>query len=278
MARRPGMVRWLPSPLQVFGTTFPLTFGWPLLVLAVFGIISLIRRRDKFALVVGLAAAPFVVASLIRPLPPRHLLPLVVPLAVAAGAFFVDATNYNTKRAYGGFGILFSVALAIVISHVVWAWRDDTRTAAARWLDTEVASDTPVIIETLPPDADGPPLWPSKAAIERLLAYYAATGGGSPGRYGYFLKNPNYPFGLKTHDVYVVAGMGDYDNAPRPAYAVLTMPDDRDFFAEQGKPYDIELTTWGEEYRLFLNIEGRLVRSFPGRRRPGPTVEIYYLK
>lgn len=278
MARRPGMVRWLPSPFYVVRTTFPLTFGWPLLFLAAYGVVSLIRRRDKFALVVGLAAAPFAIAAFIRPLPPRHLLPLVAPLAVAAGAALADVANYSSKRTYRVFAFVFTVALAFVIGHIVWAWREDTRTAAARWLDANVPPGTAVIIETLPPDVDGPPLWPSKAAIERLLGYYAATGGGSPGRYGYFLKNPHYPFGLKTCDTYIVADMGDYDNAPRPAYAVLTMPDDRDFYAEQGKPYDIGLTTWGEKYALFLNIEGRLVKSFSGFGRPGPTVEIYALK
>ncbi len=39
MARRPGMVRWLPSPAYAFGTTFPLTLGWPLVAIAVAGIV-----------------------------------------------------------------------------------------------------------------------------------------------------------------------------------------------------------------------------------------------
>lgn len=282
MARRPGMVRWLPSPAYVFGTTFPLTFSWPLVVLAVAGAVSLIRRRDGFALVVGLAAAPFIIAALIRPLPPRHLLPLLPPLAIAAGAAVADAANIK-KRTYQTIAtvivaVFFVIALALDIGHVAWAWREDTRTAAAKWFAAEIPSETAVIVETLPPDADGPPLWPSKPALERLIKYSRVTGGGSPGRYGYQLKNPNYPFGLKTFDTYLVAELGDLTNAPRPAYALRTLPDDRDFYAEQAKPYGIPLTPWADEYSRFLLGNGRLVKRFPGAGRPGPTVEIYTLK
>jgi hypothetical protein len=282
MARRPGMVRWLPSPAYVFGTTFPLTFSWPLVVLAVAGAVSLIRRRGRFALITALAAAPFIIAALIRPLPPRHLLPLVPPLAVAAGAAAGDVASFN-KRIYKTVAIaiitvLFGITLAVDIGHVAWAWREDTRTAAARWLAAEIPSETTVIVETLPPDADGPPLWPSKPALKRLIGYYLVTGGGSPGRYGYHLKNPNYPFGIKTFDAHLVAELGDFKNTPRPAYAVRTLPDDRDFYAEQAKPYGIALTPWAGEYSRFLLGNGRLVKRFPGARRPGPTVEIYALK
>ncbi len=282
MARRPGMVRWLPSPLYVFGTTFPLTFGWPLVALAVAGVVSLARRRDRFALVAALAAAPFLVAALIRPLPPRHLLPLVPPLAVAASAA-VAATADLKKRIYKTVAIVivtlcFGITLAADVGHVAWAWREDARTSAAKWFAARVPSGTAVIIETLPPDVDGPPLWPSKRALERLIKYYRSTGGGSPGRYGYLLKNPNYPFGRPTYDAYVVSELGDLTNAPGPAYAVRTLHDDRDFYAEQAKPYGVALAPWNADYSNSLRHDGRCAKRFPGAGRPGPTVEIYALE
>ncbi len=281
MARRPGMVRWLPSPAYTFGTTFPLTLGWPLVAIAVAGIVSLIRRRDRFALVAALAATPFVVAALIRPLPPRHLLPLVPPLAIAAAAAAAGAANLK-KRIYKTIAtvtlaVLFGAALAVDVSHVAWAWREDTRTAAAKWVAAEIPPETAVIVETLPPDVDGPPLRSSKPALERLLKYYRVTGGGSPGRYAYQLKNPNYPFGLKTYDTYLVAELRDFTNPPRPAYALRTLPDDRDFYAEQAKPYGITLAPWADEYSRFLRGNGYFVKRFRGADRPGPTVEIYRL-
>jgi hypothetical protein len=242
----------------------------------------LIRRRDRFALVAALAAAPFLIAALIRPLPPRHLLPLVPPLAIAAGAAAADAANLK-KRIYKTIATVLvtfclGIALAADAGHVAWAWREDTRTAAAKWVAAEIPSETPVIVETLPPDVDGPPLWPSKPALERLIIYYRVTGGGSPGRYGYQLKKPNYPFGRETVDTYLVKELGDFTSILRPAYALRTLPDDRDFYAEQAKPYGIALTPWADEYSRFLRRNGRLVKSFPGAGCPGPTVEIYTLK
>lgn len=281
MARRPGMVRWLPSPAYVFGTTLPLTFGWPLLVLAVAGAVSLVRRRDRFSLVIALAAAPFIIAALIRPLPPRHLLPLVPPLAVAAGAAAFDVAGFKKRFlrtvAIAGFAILPAFALAMDVIHVAWAWREDTRTAAAKWVTAGIPPGTAVVVETLPPDVESPPLWPSKSALETLVRYYRVAGGGSPGKYAYQLKNPSYPFGHRTYDTLLVAELGDLNKTPRPAYALLTIPDDRDFYAEQAKAYGVPLVPWADEYPAFVRREGRLVKRFRGAGRPGPTVDIYRL-
>ena len=281
MARRPGMVRWLPSPAYVFGTTLPLTFGWPLLALAIAGVVSLVRRRDRFSLVIAFAAAPFIIATLIRPLPPRHLLPLVAPLAVAAGAAVADAASLK-KQTYKTIATVivagfFGIALALDIGHVAWAWREDTRTAAAKWVTAGIPPGTAVVVETLPPDVESPPLWPSKPALARLVRYYRVAGGGSPGRYAYQLKNPGYPFGHETYDTFLVAELGDLTKTPRPAYAILTIPDDRDFYAEQAKAYGAPLAPWADEYPAFVRREGRLVKRFRGAGRPGPTVDIYRL-
>jgi hypothetical protein len=71
--------------------------------------------------------------------------------------------------------------------------------------------------------------------------------------------------------------LGDFTNAPRPAYALRTLPDDRDFYAEQAKPYGITLAPWADEYSRFLRSNGCFVKRFRGIGRPGPTVEIYRL-
>jgi hypothetical protein len=281
MGRRPGMVRWLPSPGYVFGTTIPLTLSWPLVALTAAGVVSLIRRRDRFALVAALAAAPFVVATLIRPLPPRHLLPLIPPLAVAAGAVAASAADFKTRflRVITAtvIAVLICAALATDVAHVAWSWRKDTRSAAAEWIAANIPAGATVIVETLPPDVESPPLWPSQKALARLIKYYRDAGGGSPGRYSYQLKNPSYPFGRKTYDTRLAAEFDDLADAPAPAYAVLALPDDRDFFAEQAKPYGVTLTPRAEEYSRFLKLKGRVVKRFGGGRRPGPTVEIYRL-
>ncbi len=281
MGGRPGMIRWLPSPVYVFGTTMPLTLSWPLLALAAAGVVSLIRRRDRFALVVALAAAPFVIAALIRPLPPRHLVPLIPPLAIAAGAAAASVGGFKTKsfRTIAAIvaALLFGTTLATDIAHVAWAWREDTRSAAAEWVAANIPAGTTVIVEALPPDVEDPPLWPSKKALARLIKFYRVSGGGSPGRYSYQLKNPNYPFGRKTYDTRLVAEFDDLAGAPAAAYAFLTIPDDRDFYAEQAKPYGVPLSARAYEYSQFLKSNGRIVKRFGGGGRPGPTVEIYRL-
>ncbi len=281
MGRRPGMVRWLPSPVYVFGTTIPLTLSWPLVALAAAGVVSLIRRHDRFALVAALAAAPFVVATLIRPLPPRHLLPLIPPLAVAAGAAVASTADFKTRflRVIKAtvIAVLICATLAADVAHVVWSWRKDTRSAAAEWVAANIPAETTVIVEALPPDVEDPPLWPSKKALARIIKYYREAGGGSPGRYSYQLKNANYPFGRKTYDTRLVAELDNLGSAPTPAYALLTEPDDRDYYAEQAKPYGGELSPRGDEYSLFLTLNARLVKRFGGGQRPGPTVEIYRL-
>jgi hypothetical protein len=279
MARRPGMARWAPTPLYFLGMTVPLTFGWPLVVMVVAGVVQLARRRDRQALVVVAAAAPFIIAALIRPLAPRLLLPLVPPLAVAAG-WAVHAFGENPDRrlripAVAGTAVLLAAALLLNVGHVAWAWREDTRTEAAKYVETEVPAGAAIILESLPPDVDGPPLWPAKAALTRLTKYYRDAGVGSPGRFGYFLKSPGYPFGHKTYDVFLVAELGDLANVPRPSYAVRVVPDDADYFAEQGKPYGTPLAPWENKYKEFLNENGLLIMEFPGAGRPGPTVELY---
>ena len=281
MARRPGMARWAPTPLYFLGTTLPLTFGWPLVVAAVAGIVQMIRRRDGQALVVALAAAPFVIAALARPLAPRLLLPLVPPLAVAAGWAVQKGAERTNRRfriaALAAAALLLGAALSLDVTHLAWAWREDTRTGAARYVEANVGAGTPIIVESLPPDVDGPPLWPTKASLARLSEYYRDAGVGSPGRFGYFLKSPDYPFGHKTYDVYLVTELDSLADAPRPSYAVRVRPDDADYFAEQGKPYGTPLAPWENEYGKFLKEEGSPLKVFPGDGRPGPTVELYEL-
>jgi hypothetical protein len=281
MARRPGMARWAPTPLYFLGTSLPLTLGWPLVVMAVAGVVQMVRRRDGQALVVAVAAAPFVITAIVRPLAPRLLLPLVPPLAVAAG-WAVHAFAEQTDRrlripAVAAAAALLLAALSFDVAHVAWAWREDTRTAAAKNIETEVPAGAVIIVESLPPDVDGPPLWPAKASLARLAKYYRCAGVGSPGRFGYFLKSPDYPFGHKTYDVFLAAELGDFADAPRPSYAVRVVPDDVDYFAEQGKPRGTPLTPWEDEYGNFLKEEGSLIKASPGDGRPGPTVELYEL-
>jgi hypothetical protein len=279
MARRPGMARWAPQPLYFFGTTLPLTFGWPLLVMAAAGVAQIARRRDRQALVVAAAAAPFVLAALVRPLAPRLLLPLVPPLAVAAG-WAVGAWAESSRRRFkilatAAVAVLLAAQLALDVGHLAWAWREDSRTSAAEYVEAEVPAGTTLIVEFLPPDADGPPLWPTKDALARLIDYYEEIGAGSPGRFGYFLRSPAYPFGHRTHNTFLVAEFNDLSTAPRPSYALRVIPDDADYFAEQGEPYGAPLTLWGDGYREFLRARGRRAEVFPGAGRPGPTVEVY---
>jgi hypothetical protein len=281
MAHRPGMARWAPSPLYFSATTLPLTFGWPLVPLVVAGIVQLARRRDRHAVVAAAAAAPFVVAALVRPLAPRLLLPLVPPLAVAAGwaiHAFVRSRNRGWKiSAVAAAAFLLAAALTFDVSHIAWAWREDSRTSAAKYVEAAIPSGAALILESLPPDVDGPPVWPTRKALLRVAEYYRAAGIGSPGRFGYFLKNPRYPFGHRTYDVFLVAEAADFEGVPRAAYAVRVLPDDADFFAEQGKPYGATLAPWAGKYDHFLKANARLVKKFPGGGRPGPTVELYEL-
>jgi hypothetical protein len=279
--RRPGMPYFSPSPLYLLGTTLPAAVGWPLTAVAVVGAAILIRRPGRHGLVVALAATPFVLVALTRPLPPKHLLPLVPPLAVAAGAAVQTIIDSRRRAlrvwAIWGLVVLCSAALALDVGHVIWAWREDTRTAAARYVAAAVPPGVKIITEAVPPDVDGPPLWPTKRALERLVKYYRVTGGGSPGRYTYQLRQPKYPFGHPTYEIYPVAELGDFGNAPTPAYAVLALADDRDFYAEQATPYGAPLAPWHEEYSEFLSARGVLIKEFSGSDRPGPTVKIYRL-
>ncbi|MGD8718757.1 MAG: glycosyltransferase family 39 protein [Candidatus Zixiibacteriota bacterium] len=280
MANRPGMVKWAPDATYFVGTIIPQAAGWFLIPLIVAGVVPLIRRPSRYGLVIALAAAPFVVAAVIRPLPPRHLLPLISPLAVAAGAFAADVASWTRpvwrRLAFGLVALLITLSAAGAVGHVTWAWRTDTRTEAFRYFKRNVPAGTPVILESLPPDVDGPPLWPDRASLERLIKYYRLLGGGSPGRYAYQLKNPRYPFGRTTYETYLFCETGGTGAIPT-GYAVRVVPDDRGFFAEQGKPYGTPLAPWADEYDAFLRERGHLVHNIPGAGRPGPTVEIYEL-
>jgi hypothetical protein len=202
-------------------------------------------------------------------------------LALAGGA--AVRTIINSRRraprawAISGLAVLCGAALAFDVGHVIWAWREDTRTAAARYITAEVPPGAKIIAEAIPPDVDGPPLWPTKRALERLVTYYRVTGGGSPGRYTYQFRHPGYPFGHPTYEIYLVAELGDFGDAPTRARAVLALADDRDFYAEQATPYGAPLAPWSEKYKKFLNTKGVLIKEFSGSGRPGPTVKIYRL-
>jgi hypothetical protein len=281
MARRPGMARWAPSPLYLVGTTLPLALGWPLLLAAAVGLAALAYLRRRPALVVALAALPFLGAALVRPLPPRHLLPLVVPLAWAVGAA-VHATASPERRrgrltAATAWTAVGAVAFGAAVGHLPGAWRTDTRTTAAEYFVASVPEGTRVLVETLPPDVDGVPLYPTRESLIRLAKYYRETGGGSPGRYAFLAKSPDYPFGHRVYEAYLAEEWLPSEE-PRMEVAVRVVPDDRDFFAEQAKPYGTTLTPWGEEYAAFLADHGDLRLVIAGQGRPGPTVEIYDIK
>jgi hypothetical protein len=132
-------------------------------------------------------------------------------------------------------------------------------------------------VETLPPDVDGVPLYPTRESLIRLAKYYRETGGGSPGRYAFLAKSPDYPFGHRVYEAYLAEEWLPSEE-PRMEVAVRVVPDDRDFFAEQAKPYGTTLTPWGEEYAAFLADHGDLRLVIAGQGRPGPTVEIYDIK
>jgi hypothetical protein len=173
---------------------------------------------------------------------------------------------------------LLAAQLAFDVGHLVRAWREDSRTSAAEYVEAELPAGTTLIVESLPPDADGPPLWPTKGALARLIDYYEEIGAGSPGRFGYFLKSPDYPYGHRPYNTFLVAEFDDLSTAPRPSYAIRVLPDDADYFAEQGEPYGAPLTLWDDRYREFLRAKGRRAKVFPGAGRPGPTVEVYRIK
>ncbi|UCH77505.1 MAG: glycosyltransferase family 39 protein [Candidatus Coatesbacteria bacterium] len=281
MIRRPGMARWAPSPQYLAGTTLPLALGWPLLLAAAAGVGALAYLRTRAALVVALAALPFLGAALVRPLPPRHLLPLVVPLAWAVGAAVHATTSPNRRRGRSAAATVWialgALAFGVAVGHLPGAWRADTRTMAAEYFGTSVPAGTRVLVETVPPDVDGVPLHPTRDSLVRLVKYYEAKGGGSPGRYAFLAKSPAYPFGHRTYETYLAE---EWLPSARPPVdvAVRVVPDDRAFFAEQAKPYGTMLAPWGEEYAAFLADRGHLRLVFAGQGRPGPTVEIYDIK
>jgi len=280
MARRPGLARWAPSPLYLLGTTLPLALGWPLVLASAVGVGALAYLRTRPTLVVALAAVPFLGAALVRPLPPRHLLPLVIPLAWAVGAAVQASTSPEGRRGLAAVTLwtaAAALAFGAAVGHLPGAWRTDTRTAAAEYFAASVPEGTRVLVETLPPDVDGVPLPPTRDSLVRLVKYYEARGGGSPGRYAFLAKSPAYPFGRRAYETYLVE---EWLPSARPPVdvAVRVVPDDRAFFAEQAKPYGTALAPWGEEYAAFLADHGHLRLVFAGQGRPGPTVEIYDIK
>jgi len=279
MWHRPGMARWAPAPGSLFGSVLPGALSWPLLVLAAAALVFAAARKSRWAAIAALAVTPFIIAAFARPLPPRHLLPVVAPLAVVAGG----ALAWAWERRRGPLriaavcvvAVALAAALVVDVSHVAWAWRTDSRTEAAAYVEARIPAGTVVILEKIFPDTENPPLYPDKPSLERLAKHYRKTGGGSPGKYAYLARDPSYPFGHATYKVYLAEELGDFGGAPRPCYAIRTHPDDRSYYAEQGKPVGARLEPWEPRYDAFLAAAGRLEKSFPGARRPGPTVEIY---
>lgn len=282
MLARPGMIAAKPNALYTLTTTYPMALGIPFLFVAVFGLAGLALRRDRAALVVALAALPVLALAFLRPLPPRHLLPAIPPLGIAAALWFdlFWQPRAGINRFAGPLlaGAAFAAAFGLDISHITRSFREDTRSEAASYFERAVAADAAVLIESLPPDVESPSLWGNRASLARTLAYYRKAESGSPGRLGYFLKAPAYPYGHRTFDLYLVPAIDDYGAIPRPAFAVRVIPDDPDYFAEQAKPYGTKLARWDTKYREFLQRNAVLVKGISGRGRPGPTIEIWRLR
>ncbi len=282
LAARPGMIRIMAAPGYALKVTFPYAASWPLLVIAVAGAVALGRRRGRHALATAVAAAPFVVAALLRFLPPRHILPLMGPFALAAGAmtevaFRNRGAGFRRRLVAVAVTLLFAAALTQDVTHIAWSWRKDARTAAAAYVETHVPAGSVLVLENVYPDTEGPPLWPERETLARLVKFYRLKGGGSPGKYAYFLKSPAYPFGRRVYKIFLVLATQDFAAVPRPAYALRTRADDRDYYAEQAKSFGVPLAPWEGRYDEFLTREGRALKIFSGAGRPGPTVEIYKL-
>ena len=281
MVNRPGMITVGPAAPYTLGVTLPLTFGWPLTAAAAFGLVGLYIRRDRFAAAALIAAAPILLISFIRPLPPKYMLLLIPPAGAAVGAA-VDAVGrsaviFRRVAASAVFTIVFLIAAGVAIYNVAFAAQTDTRTIALRYIETHIPAETRILTEAVTPDVDGPPVWLNRAAATRLLTYYETARTGSPGRWGYFLKTAAYPYGHKTYDVYLLRQLPDERRMPRPAYAIWVKPDDPAYFAEQGLPYGAATATWGRRYTAFLQRYGHPVYVVSGKGRPGPAVELYYL-
>ncbi|MCP4229565.1 MAG: hypothetical protein GY771_05395 [bacterium] len=241
-------------------------------------------RNKKIIAILALAALPILLVAVPRPLPPRHLLPLYPTLCIILGTGF----GYVYAKLKGKMGKTAAITAAVVyaiflftvlvadVRHIVWSYREDSRTVALKYIEETIPENSAILTEAIEPDITGPQIWPNRTSLERILKQERIAGKMSGGRYGYLLKDGEYPYENTVYDIHLTEfGIPEPDEID---YAVLTEPDDERFFAEQAKYPGTILTAWDSEYRAYLDENGRLLDTFSGEDRPGPTIHIYEIE
>ncbi len=285
MIQRQGMIVWAPDIGFLFKMTLNLALGYRFLLLIVVSAVAILFTKNKRLIAIfTLAALPLLLVAIPRPLPPRHLLPLYpvisIILGVGAGFLYRIITEKMGKIAGRMIVVVYTVFLFTVlvtdVKHIVWSYREDSRTVALEYIEDTIPKGSAILTEAIEPDITGPMLWPNRESLERILGQEREAGKMSGGRYGYLLKDTEYPYGKLVYDIYLtefgIPDPGEID------YAILTEPDDERFYAEQTKYPGTVLTSWDSEYRAYLEEHGRLIDTFSGEDRPGPTVHIYEIE
>lgn len=285
LMQRQGMVVWAPDIRFLFSETLGLALTHRFILLVIVSAIAVLFTRNKRVIAIfALAVLPLLLVAIPRPLPPRHLLPLYpvlcIILGVGAGFLYSKLKDKMGKTAGVTLAVVYAIFLFTVlvadVKHTIWSYREDSRSVALAYIEETLPADSAILTEAIEPDITGPMLWPNRESLERILTQEREAGKMSGGRYGYLLKDSEYPYGKTVYNIHLVEF-----GIPEPGdinYAILTEPDDERFFAEQTKYPGTVLTAWDSEYRAYLSENGRLLDTFSGEDRPGPTIHIYEIE
>jgi hypothetical protein len=280
-------------------------------VLATLGIVALlIRRRFGDLLLVGYVLLFILVSVMLYPgyAEARHQTPIYPVLAVAGGLAIVELTSrVRARRAWVTAAVLATLAwpLVVIADRARTISREDTRTAAKRWIEKTIPAGTRLLM-----DEEGPQLLMSEPALRRSIdaAKDAAGAGQFTAHYDAYLD-----LQLRAaregiaYDLDEIRKPWWRESEPAPGVTYLTSEYDRDMgnplrpvgvasydaYLRQGYQYAVvqsehyrpvttnprEAARWPSFAAFYRELfrRGRLVREFSSSVGPytGPVVKVY---
>ena len=141
--------------------------GWPCAILSLAGLASLaLIQRKRSIWILGTFVVPYLLAvSTWSMHADRYLLPVLPALLLFAAAFITDSRANplgsrwpNRARAVAGAAVALVLAVPVVAGYPAYlrGIRSDSRTTAARWIDTHIPGGSYLVVEPYGPDIFGP--------------------------------------------------------------------------------------------------------------------------
>jgi len=259
----------------LLGMVLPYSMSWTLVAAGALGFIRALWKHSRMDILLIIFIGLYVLVAGGRWTPPNHLLPLVGALAILAGRALADMSGWITKRfaerniVWKG-RVLVGLILAVFLVYPLFLDSErineytylDGRAQARLWIEKNIPGGSSILIDSAAPDVDAPQLLPDKATMLELIA-----GDKGAGRYKFFLKSEQYPFGRPTYRLYlrpwVAGGAIEFIQTHQVDYVVTTEFIDRGHYFDQillpGDDHyegEAEYHQWLADNLTLLNVFG----------------------